>query len=432
MIKIFPPFPSLKGRLYFFPALFPAMEIVPWLLTAVGALAGMVGMAKVSAGWRKIATAISLCAVLAIVVYYFFPATSKILRTQQTEIVTPAHMPATKAVQEISIVPPVTFSDKFSDLWSVQIEANIFSMPVISEGLIIVGTYKNNVLYTSEGLHEAEVSTLSALSMPNGNAIWQREFLGHIESSPLRIGNQLLISTGPSGVWSLDVEQGHVQWHREIGLADFTPMVIGNTAYIAAQADEKKYESIFYALDVKSGTTLWQTPLQGQPWGWPILDKSGAHLLMTTGIGQIGITRATDAGWAEAISPIDGKVLWQTPLPGMPVEKGSYLPSADLIFYTLKTGDLIALHAADGTTAWKAHIDTEFEAEPSLSTAQAKPLVAAISFDGIFSIRDARTGHELVQRKLPEGATAAPVFVSDTVYVATPKQIFAFGGLSGL
>ena len=44
-----PPFPRLGGRLHIFPAFIPMVELLPWLLTAVGALAG----ASQIAFWKR-------------------------------------------------------------------------------------------------------------------------------------------------------------------------------------------------------------------------------------------------------------------------------------------------------------------------------------------------------------------------------------------
>ena len=63
--KTVPPFPRLSGRLYIFPALIPMVEILPWLLTAVGAVAGASQAAFWSRHRRKILGFAAVCFIAA-------------------------------------------------------------------------------------------------------------------------------------------------------------------------------------------------------------------------------------------------------------------------------------------------------------------------------------------------------------------------------
>jgi outer membrane protein assembly factor BamB len=212
---------------------------------------------------------------------------------------------------------------------------------------------------------------------------------------------------------------------------DALPLVMDGVVYGPAQPDESKHETTFNALDGRDGKILWQLPMPGMPWGGPVVDKTRKIILTTTGEGQIGVNKSTDRGWAQGVSP-DGKLLWQVELSGMPLQPGVYVPEKDIIIYTIKTGDIVALNAKDGSIVWKANAGKEFQAPPTLITVAGRPLVAATSYDGTFTIRDAATGGELVRRLAGRSSTSSPVVHDDIVYVTGAHEIVAFGGLHAL
>jgi outer membrane protein assembly factor BamB len=236
---------------------------------------------------------------------------------------------------------------------------------------------------------------------------------------------------GPGGLWALDSRNGGVYWHRPLGHIDAQPLLEKGVIYAPFQPDERKEETAFYALDARSGETLWQVAMPGQPWGGPVLDKTRRVIFTTTGKGQIGVARASDKGWAEAVTT-DGRLLWQTPLSNMPLQPGAYVAGEDLIVYTLKTGAIVALRAADGSRAWQVEAGESFQAPPTLIAGFGRPMIAAVSYDGVFTIRDAATGREIFRAEAGRNANAAPVVDGNIIYVAGAYEIAAFGGLHAL
>jgi outer membrane protein assembly factor BamB len=453
-----------RSTLYFFPALLPLADLVPWVLTLIGAVTGIAGL-SIPVLWHKFRYPIMALAALCLFggggayIYYLPP---KDVRMAGTRLIGPADFSIPKVLgQAAAYNPPARV--QFGELWSRSVGKQILATPVISGKFLIYGSYEGSVealalqdgtpvwslpqaapifamgvgsdgiIYACEGLHETASAALSAVQPDSGHIVWRREFLGHLEEPPGldKSRNHLWQAAGPGGLWSVDTRNGSVLWHRAVGHMDALPLVMEGIVYGPAQPDEKKHETAFYAIDGGSGKILWQLPMPGMPWGGPVADKTGKIILTTTGEGQIGVNKPTDRGWAQGVSP-DGKLLWQVDLSGMPLQPGVYVPEKDIVIYTIKTGEMVGLHVKDGSVAWKVSAGNEFQAPPVLVTAAGKSMIAATSYDGTFTIRDAGTGGELVRRLAGKSSTSSPVVQGDIVYVTGAHEIVAFGGLHAL
>lgn len=456
-----------RHRLHFFPMLLPLVEIVPLLLAGVGALATAAGTL-----WHRRRAVMVAGLVLGVVAFtgagaaIYLRTPDKIVRHDGTkDIAREAHAHALHyaVLTKQQAAAPM---ESFDEVFTVQVKNPLLSTPVISNGVLVVGTYKNtaegfdiatgewlwtlpqaepvftigkgpqNIVYLGEGLHHTRAAMLSALEMPSAKVIWQRQFLGHIESPPVlgADGKQLFLPTGGGGLWSVRAADGSVIWHAPVGHTDATPLLMGDTLYAAAQPHEDVPQSLFYAIDAETGAVRWKVPLQGQPWGAPVISADGKRIITTTGRGQIGVKRDTDRGWAMALSPVDGEILWQVELPNMAIDPGDYLSAHDLALFTLKSGEIVALDAKNGALRWQAKVGTEFMAAAGFIErgVDKPPLVAATSADGVFTLRDALSGKELRRRSVLTGASGAPVAEGDRVYVTVPYRIYAFGGIGSL
>ncbi len=456
-----------RHRLYFFPMLLPLVEIVPLLLAGVGAVAATVGSL-----WHRRRLVVIIAAVLALgsfagaAVAVYLRTPDKIVRYEGTKDIPSAEHPKIMRYAEQKKSPVPAPMESFDEIYAVQVKNAQLATPVLSQGVLVTGTYKNtaegydaatgewlwtlpqsepiftvgkgdaHTVYIGEGLHHTRAAMLSALRIPKAEVIWQRQFLGHIESPPARShdGAYLFLPTGGGGLWAVRSEDGGVLWHARIGHTDATPLVAGGHVYAAAQPDESVPQSVFYALDAETGKVTWQTAVEGQPWGAPVISADGKRIITTTGRGQIGVKRDNDMGMAYALSPKDGSIIWQRPLPNMAIDPGDYLPAHDLALFTLKSGELVALDGATGETRWQAKVGTEFMAGAVFveRTGGKAPLVAATSADGVFTLRDALSGKEIRRRPVLSGGSAAPVIDGDRIFVVVPYRIYAFGGLGSL
>lgn len=452
------------GTFYFFPAFLPLIELVPWLMTVIGVVVGAAGF-SIPALWQKhkqiiLGTSV-FCFVVAMSVFAYSLPDAEV-RHQGTRLIQQADFPVVHLYGQPEAVKPGSMKN-FGEIWSVPVQKHIFSSPVIAGDLLIYGSYelsieaisrkngkpvwslpqndfvfslskgKDGTIYAGEGLHYTKAASLTSLDAQTGKINWRREFLGHIEELPAldEASGRLWTGTGPGGLWALDSSNASVLWHKALGHIDSMPLVLDGVLYVPAQIDENIHKTVFFALNAKSGKILWELPQPGQPWGSPLINKTEKIILTTTGRGQIGATKKTDKGWAHAVS-LKGKQLWRTELPGMPLQPAIYLSQDDLVIYTIKTGEIVALNVSDGSVAWQAKAGEKFMAPATLISHFDEPMIATTSGDGIFSIRNARTGDALARRMVGKDVAASPVADGDIIYVMTKSEVTAFGGLGSL
>lgn len=351
---------------------------------------------------------------------------------------------------------------KFEVLWTQPIKKLILTTPVIIGDVLVYGTYDgflvgiskkdgrelwamdlkdsifaiskdSKTVYAGTGSHFTKIAFLVAVDPITGIARWKRQYEGHIEE-PLAVdeqARQLWTGSGPSSLWSASVRDGSVLWHKEIGHLDATPLLHEGVLYVPAQKEEGLHESFFYALDAKGGDILWKIEQPGQPWASPILDKTGGVILTTTGVGQIGLLRPTDKGWAQAVSIQGRNVLWETALPNMPMTPGVYLPAEDILIYTTKAGIIAALNAVTGDILWHVEADTEFSSQAVAVDRYEEKLIAATSGKGNFYLIDVRDGKILYERKMGYRSSSAPVIDGNVIYITTGHNITALGEVRG-
>ena len=448
-----------SGTLFFFPALLPLAALLPWLLTALGGVAALASF-SLPVFLRKYRWALALFAGLCVAAgagMYMYHRPPQSLIDHGTRPAPAVYAPVAAAA---AVTPPVpAAATAFATLWHIETQRQVLSTPVLSGGMLVYGTFNNTIeavardsgapawtlpvqnpvfamiaapdgtVYAGEGLHETAAASLIALNAENGRVRWAREFLGHLEGEaafdPAR--HRVFISAGPGGLWALDSRDGAVLWHAALGHIDSRALVHGDVVYVPANTDEKNDRTFFHALDAATGAVLWRVPQPGKPWGSPLLDRGGKIILTTTGDGQIGVEKNTDKGWAHGLS-LDGKTLWEAALPGMALQPSLYIAATDMLVHTTKNGFIVAQSARDGKIMWQEKVAAEFQA-PAV---YGNGVLAAVDFDGTFTVRDAATGKMLLTRTVDNQSTSSPVIDGDIVYVVGAYGITAFTGLHTL
>jgi len=261
-----------------------------------------------------------------------------------------------------------------------------------------------------------------------------------IKSTPLMV-NGVLYFTVPNHVWALDARTGRQIWHfqRQSG-----GNMIGQRG-VAMYKDRLYFgtpDAHLICLEARTGKQLWDLEIADVKFGYyisvtPLVVSEKLILGMSNDQSDI-------AGFLEARSPEDGKVLWHwdaTPKPGQPGSEtwpnadmmahgggatwipGSFDPDLNLIYWgtgnphpvlagkvrpgsNLYTCSIVALNADTGKMAWyfqvSPHdtqdrdanesivlIDGEFKGRPRKMLAQA-------SRNGYYFLLDRATGESLL------------------------------------
>lgn len=468
------PLPRLTGRLYIFPAFIPLVEIVPWLLAGIGALAGMAQAAAVRRNRLLVWLAIAcLVCALAVFAWNTRETPTDVEGSRAVAVRDMSRLETAQPAPAAVSAPPV--SDVFTPLWTVKADSENLSTPVVAGDLLLIGTFDGtlearsratgarvwtlhkkepifsnaamagNVAYVGEGLHTAPASVMTALSLPAGKPLWERRFPSHLEAAVTvdARAHKLWMGAGDAGLWCLDARSGKPLWRTSIGHVDATPLLAGGALYTPALQDAKKDETALFAQDPANGRILWRVMLHGREMGSAQTGIAGTQdtsgdtqdIFVTTAIGQVGPQQPSDKGWAYAVTR-QGRVRWGITLPGMPLPEGVVTVGAqgtDIVIYTLKTGSIVALDAAGGHTVWQWQGGREFDAPATLAHIDGTAVLAAITKDGRVVILDAQSGRMLKDFLMPHsGGYAAPVFDGDVLYVTTRRGMTAYGGVHAL
>ncbi len=471
------------GRLYFFPALLPFVEIVPWLITLISTVVAAASFSlPIFLKKRKkvlIALGMACCLIGGYAYTRTRPTQINVDMTQLqagsvvntaydkwTRLVEPEDFPVVKIhnLQESSHqVLNNSKMPSFQKKWHHETDYRILSRLLVHDKAVIYGSYWGSIeavsafngsklwslplntytmaltqdeegnVYAGEGLHETSKTWLTSFNVIDKTVNWQREFAGHIEGLPVvdKARSKLWVPSGQGGLWALNKEDGAVILHLLLGHIDNAPLVYKDRVYAQAQKDEKVPETMLYALSESDGSTFWEISLPGKPWGTPQMDKNEKVIYTTTAQGQLGVERLSDKGWAYAVL-VEGKILWQKDLPDMAIQPTIYLPVEGVIIYTIKTGEIVALDTKSGDEVWQAKAGKGFMSPVYLISGFGAAKVAGVTKDGQFFVRDAKTGKEILGKKVEDGFSASPVVDDDTIYVPGSYEITAFGGLRAL
>lgn len=345
---------------------------------------------------------------------------------------------------------------QFEPIWTAQSERKILSTPVITHDRLIYGTNEgmvealsvldgtriwsvdfqdpvfalslddNGIIYIGTGLHFHTQATLAAIDPETGYILWKTEFEGHIEEAFTfdEASHRMWIGSGKSGLWAVDMRSGDVLWNKALGHLDGTPLLHGNILYVPAQKDEERKESYFYALDADSGKILWQVDQPGQPWATPVLNGAGDTIFTSTGIGQIGLKRDTDQGWAQALA-LSGEALWQIDLPGMPMTPPIYLPEEGRLTYVTKGGVVTAIDPVNGREVWQADLGGDMSAEGIYVPDFQESILATMTRAGIFYLLDLKDGSILYKKDMGQKTNTAPLYHDGIFYLATTRRVTA-------
>lgn len=451
-----------QSTFFIFPVLLPLAEFIPWLLAAVGMTAGGVQFIKRSVWSSRRARIITIFITLSSFTAAGYLVAQRIIYTPSKEegsaLVPQAELSRLEQLAPADGITPPAPSGAFSLLWSATSPHQLIGKPAMLNNMLVAGTYQGTLnafsaangshlwtlhkheqifpapatdgtkAYVGEGHHTSPASVLSAFSLPEGKPVWERKFRSHIESSIVidRANSRLFVSSGETGLWAIDSNTGKSLWHAPLGHIDITAAYHNKRLFTAAKLAEEHDGSAFIEVNPDTGATLASTPLPGNPMGSMLTDKDG-NLCLATALGQVGVTRASDAGWAHCISPA-GKLLWTTRLPALALPEGLMIAESNLLIYTLANGFITALDTRDGHVVWEVKAGDAFLTDATLIQGSV-PLVATVSNEGIVTIRSALTGEEKRRFNVEQGA-AYPLYSGKILYITTPYIIRAYNGVA--
>jgi outer membrane protein assembly factor BamB len=232
-------------------------------------------------------------------------------------------------------------------------------------------TYSDGVIYISN----LEPGQVVALATQDGHQIWKHPLPGRTESSPLVVGNKVIVGCECNTVFALDRATGKSIWERHVnGNVKAAPAYSDGVVYVG------DYSGELNAIRVKDGSIKWQAGSQGSSFG-----RSGRfYATATVAFGRV------------YVGNVDGR----------------------MYSFDEQTGRLLWSHST-GNYVYAAAV--------AARTADTPATVYFGSYDGTFYALDARTGSE--RWSVPDlGAiSGAASLIGDTVYVADLRTTSTFG-----
>jgi outer membrane protein assembly factor BamB len=232
-------------------------------------------------------------------------------------------------------------------------------------------TYSDGVIYISN----LDPGQVVALATQDGHQIWKHPLPGRTESSPLVVGNKVIVGCECNTVFALDRATGKSIWERHVnGNVKAAPAYSDGVVYVG------DYSGELNAIRVKDGSIKWQAGSQGSSFG-----RSGRfYATATVAFGRV------------YVGNVDGR----------------------MYSFDEQTGRLLWSHST-GNYVYAAAV--------AARTADTPATVYFGSYDGTFYALDARTGSE--RWSVPDlGAiSGAASLIGDTVYVADLRTTSTFG-----
>lgn len=187
---------------------------------------------------------------------------------------------------------------------------------------------------------------------------------------------QAVLVGSSHGLTAFDPATGSLLWHLASDARLFSPSVADGVAYVGSK------NGILRAVQVENGRVLWQRRFNG----WVYAPAIVGERLIVGGQSQR----------LYALDRANGQLLWDIPLSQEMVYRPVAVEFAgsDIVVVTLFSGEIIALHAADGRLHWRAREDVA-----SLSPVSANGRLYFRTMGGPLKVRSAADGRLLWQSR---------------------------------
>lgn len=226
-----------------------------------------------------------------------------------------------------------------------------------------------------------------------------------------------LLKFAPKKVW----QKGEVKWHVDAPVNVAGDRVLVPTSYLDK---EKVGERALYALDAKTGETVWKRELTYNPWGGASV-ADGVAVVPGSSIGYYLKEMKGAKGDVTAIDLKTGDVKWRKEIPTGGV-LGCVAVADGLAVCTATDGKVRAYKLADGERAWLYDCKMPLFAPPAV----AGGVAYAADLNGTVHAIDMKTGAAKWAFAVPKEG-GVPGMVYGGVTVVGGKIVVATCNLEG-
>ncbi len=255
-------------------------------------------------------------------------------------------------------------------------------------------SYADGVLYAASDAGVVFARTLK------GDVLWQRRF-PRVLNEPAVYKGRVYFGSYNGAIYALDAKTGHTVWKTGIGSGmESPPTVAFGKLYMGALDGRVR------ALDAATGRVLWSFHASGAV-------KSSITL-------QHGRLYFGDYAGVMYCIGVNGHLRWKTGTNGLSsgFRSGTFYSTPNVrygrVYVGNTDGKLYSFVASTGRIAWSHTMDGWVYGSPAVWNG----LVFESSYNGLMQALDARTGDVRWSAHLPYKTTSSPTVIGSYVYVA--------------
>ena len=311
-------------------------------------------------------------------------------------------------------------------LWSFKCEDEIRGTPAISQGLLYIGSYDNNlyglnaadgkfqwkyptdggvvtrpVVYDGNVYFGSEDKRLHVISARAGKVVWTYYTNGPIRSSPRIAEGHIFFGSDDNYIHAVNLTTGRMAWRFET--ADYvrsTPFVARELVYTGCESGD------YYAVDFR-GELKWR------------FHAKRSITSSTVGTEQALYFTSLDST-LYALDPRNGWVLWRFRLGKASISTPCIMD--DMIFVGASDGFIYAIETRSAKEVWRFRTEHQVNSSPVVY----KDSLYCGSVDGNLYCLEYRTGRLRWKFGTGGAITGTPLVYDDIVYIgSTDHQIYA-------
>jgi outer membrane protein assembly factor BamB len=248
---------------------------------------------------------------------------------------------------------------KFSRSWNVKYGGSILTIP----------TEKNGVLIFS-----AADQYLYAVDWKTGEEIWRYRSSGiHNGSSPVIVGNKVIVGDFDCNVYSVDFNSGRLIWKFKTGgKIATTPVESEGIVYMGSQ------DGFLYALDLETGCEIWRF-------------NTGDEIEATAAVYKDRVFTGSFNGLIFCLDKKSGEEIWRFKTGGEIINSQPFLVENSVLYFGSMDSYFYAVDVSGGKEIWRFRTGKYGNSGVGVSC-EGKLYIACR--DGIVYALDQKTGEE--------------------------------------
>jgi outer membrane protein assembly factor BamB/tRNA A-37 threonylcarbamoyl transferase component Bud32 len=311
-------------------------------------------------------------------------------------------------------------------LWIFKCEDEVRSSPTVSDGVLYVGSYDNNLWaldaktgglvwkYPTEGgiasspcvwrdlvIVGSEDRILYAVVAQNGRIAWTCLTQDRIRSSPRVEMEHVFFGSDDRYLYNVNARSGGVVWKFETGGAiRSSPVIAKEIVYVGSE------DYYVYALNIQDGSLKWKYRTNR-----PVISSP-------TFIEGLVLIGSMDCN-LYALDANSGWAVWRYRTGGHVISKPTADMDSGLAFVGSSDGNMYAVDLRTGRVVWKYGTENQVVSSPALF----EGALYFGSVDGNVYSLDARSGELRWKYKTEGMVVSSPMVVEGVVYVGSTDHL---------